>query len=72
MVGYCWPLKDTDVWSRYVTKGMCPLVPNSSKGDRNPYTITVTGPESSARNCLPAASGTSKRIQLNPKDLVLR
>ena len=40
------------VWLRYVTKGMYPLVPNSSKGDMNPYTITVTGPESSLRNRL--------------------
>jgi hypothetical protein len=29
----------------HVTKGMCRLVPSSSIGSENPYTITVTGPE---------------------------
>jgi hypothetical protein len=34
----------------HVTKGMYALVPSSSNGDRKPYTMAVTGPESSLRN----------------------
>lgn len=34
---------------RHVTKGMYLLVPSSSIGGKNPYTMTVTGPESSLR-----------------------